>query len=105
MTNATINIAPDVRRTATLKEWVAGKRVRVREAVTRWMASKNELYSQICEQRVTNRLAVQINAIAVCLGLVACTAATAPIVAAMAAVPAAWLVKRINNEEKKGNRQ
>ena len=81
----TISVRP-VQRAFSLKEW---------------MNAKSNFYTHICEFPVTRLLAIRINLLSLCLILAALAIEQQPVLAAISALCAGYLVYRINKAEKK----
>lgn len=81
----TISVRP-VQRAFSLKEW---------------MNAKSNFYTHICEFPVTRLLAIRINLLSLCLILAALAIEQQPVLAAISALCAGYLVYRMNKSEKK----
>ena len=81
----TISVRP-VQRAFSLKEW---------------MNAKSNFYTHICEFPVTRLLAIRINLLSLCLILAALAIEQQPVLAAISALCAGYLVYRRNKSEKK----
>lgn len=74
------------------------------KSVNQWLDQKSEFYSRIAEFPVTRRLVLRVNAVTLCLLLIAVAIEQRPLVAITSTLCAGWLVYRINKEDKKGGK-
>ena len=75
------------------------------KSINRWLDSKSEFYSHICEFTVTRRLVLRINLVTLCLCTTAVCVEQQPITAFISALCAAYVVYRVNKSEKKGGKK
>ena len=98
-TNATIgrSAAP----TADIKAWLAGKA----QSLSGWYNSRSEFYSRLAGFDVTWKTAVRVNLFTVLVCVTAIVAMQQPVVSIVSAACSAWVVYRLNADEKKGGEQ
>lgn len=70
-------------------------------AINAWLDRKNAFYSRIAEFEVTNRTVVRINAVTACVIIGALVIEAAPVASLLSAACAAWMVRRLNKNERK----
>lgn len=76
---------------------------RAAQSVTRWLDSPSEFYSRLLGDTITWRKALRIGVTLPCLTvLTAACAWQAPLVTAYSLAASAWIVYRLNQEEKGG---
>lgn len=69
-----------------------------------WLDQKSELYSRICEFTITRRLVIRINLVSLCLIIAAVAVEQQPLASIVSALCAAYLVYRVNQSEKGGEK-
>ncbi|MGM9724354.1 MAG: Tat pathway signal protein [Prevotella sp.] len=72
------------------------------KSVNRWLDSKSEFYSRICEFSVTRRIVLRVNLITLCCLICAVAIENNPLVSITAMLCAGYLVYRLNKQEKGG---
>ena len=72
------------------------------KSLNHWLDSKSEFYSRICEFPVTRLLA--INLVALCMIVAAVAIDQQPVASVISALCAAYLVYRVNQTEKGGEK-
>lgn len=94
-------LSPSASGAKSLKERIAG----AIKSVNNWLDTKSEFYSRIAEFDVTRRVAIRIGIV---LPIAMCVAAAcveqAPLVTVAAMAVSGWLVYRLNQDEKGGER-
>ena len=98
-TNATIQRS--AQRPATISEWLAGKA----QSLSGWYNSRSEFYSRLAGFNVTWKTAVRVNLFTLLVCITALVAMQQPVVAAVSAACSAWVVYRLNADDKKGGEQ
>lgn len=74
------------------------------KSINRWLDTKSEFYSRICEFTVTRRLVLRINVVTLCLCVTAVCVEQQPVTAIISALCAAYLVYRVNKSDKEGGK-
>lgn len=69
-----------------------------------WLDAKSDFYSRICEFSVTRRLVLRINLVSLCLIVAAVAVEQKPVASVVSALCAAYLVYRVNQTEKGGEK-
>lgn len=92
---ATLSIQRNTQRTFSIKEWAKVKGA----SVNKWLNTKSELYSRICEFSVTRRLVIRVNLVSLCLLVAAMAVEQQPVASVVSALCAAYLVYRLNKKE------
>ena len=98
-TNATIQRS--AQRPATISEWLAGKA----QSLLKWYNGRSDFFSLISGLNVTRKTAVRVNLFTLLVCITAIVAMQQPVVAAVSAACSAWVVYRLNADEKKGGEQ
>ena len=75
------------------------------KSINRWLDTKSEFYSSICEFTVTRRLVLRINVVTLCLCVTAVCVEQQPVIAIISALCAAYLVYRVNKSDKEGGKK
>lgn len=75
------------------------------KSINRWLDTKSEFYSRICEFTVTRRLVLRINVVTLCLCVTAVCVEQQPVIAIISALCAAYLVYRVNKSDKEGGKK
>lgn len=88
-------------RTFDIKGWLNVKR----KSVNVWLNAKSSFYSRVCEFAVSRRTVLRVNMVTACVILGAFAIEQQPVMAITAATCAAWLVYRLNKDEKKGGKK
>lgn len=83
-------------RTATVRDWMAEKI----NNLNTWYNCKSEFYSKLCGFEVTRKLATRINLLTVFVMIAVVVAFQQPVVTLTAAACSAWIVYRINVDDK-----
>lgn len=94
-------LSPSASSRKTLKERIQS----AKSSVNKWLDTKSEFYSRIAEFDVTRRVAIRIGVVfplAMVVG--AACAEQAPLVTVAAMAVSGWLVYRLNQDEKGGER-
>ena len=102
MQQATINFtASEVRRPVSLRE-----RMRTTgRVINQWLDTRSEFYSRIAEFEVTRRVAFRIGIVLpIAMVVAAACVEQAPLVTVAAMAVSGWLVYRLNQDEKGGER-
>ena len=89
-------ILRDGQRTATAKDWMVEKI----NNLNTWYNCKSEFYSKLCGFEVTRKLATRINLLTVFVMIAVVVAFQQPVVTLTAAACSAWIVYRINVDDK-----
>lgn len=98
-TNATIQRS--AQRPATISEWLAGKA----QSLSKWYNGRSDFFSIISGLNVTRKTAIRVNLFTLLVCITAIVAMQQPVVAAVSAACSAWVVYRLNADEKKGVEQ
>ena len=75
------------------------------KSINRWLDTKSEFYSRICEFTVTRRLVLRINVVTLCLCVTAACVEQQPVASLVSALCAAYVVYRVNKTDKKGGKK
>lgn len=70
-------------------------------AISRWLDRKSEFYSRIADFTVTRRTVLRVNAVTACVVIGALVVEAAPVASLLSAACAAWMVRRLNKNERK----
>lgn len=70
-------------------------------AISRWLDRKSEFYSRIAGFAVTRRTVIRVNAVTACVVIGALVVEAAPVASLLSAACAAWMVRRLNKNERK----
>lgn len=70
-------------------------------AISRWLDRKSEFYSRIADFTVTRRTVLRVNAVTACVVIGALVIEAAPVASLLSAAGAAWMVRRLNKNERK----
>lgn len=70
------------------------------KSLNRWLDTKSEFYSRICEFAVTRRLALRINLVSLCLTTAAVAIEQQPVASVVSILCAGYLVYRVNQSDK-----
>ena len=94
-------LSPSASSRKTLKERIQS----AKSSVNKWLDTKSEFYSRIAEFDVTRRVAIRIGVVFP-LAMVAAAVCVeqAPLVTVAAMAVSGWLVYRLNQDEKGGER-
>ena len=98
-TNATIQRS--AQRPVDIKAWLTGKA----QSLSGWYNSRSEFYSRLAGFNVTWKTAARVNLFTLLVCITAIVAMQQPVVAAVSAACSAWVVYRLNADEKKGVEQ
>lgn len=91
-------IQRSAQRPVDIKAWLTGKA----QSLSNWYNGRSEFYSKLCGFEVTRKLATRINLLAVFVMIAVVVAFQQPIVTLTAAACSAWIVYRINADDRKG---
>ena len=89
-------IQRSAQRPVDIKAWLTGKA----QSLSSWYNGRSEFYSKLCGFDVTRKLATRINLLAVFVMIAVVVAFQQPVVTLTAAVCSAWIVYRINADDK-----
>ena len=96
----TLSIQRNTQRTFSLKDWTKAKGA----SFSLWLSQPSEFYIRICEYPVTRLLAIRVNLVALCLIIGAAAVEQQLLASVIAVLCAAWLVYRINQPKKGGEK-
>lgn len=94
-------IQRSAQRPVDIKAWLTGKA----QSLSGWYNSRSEFYSRLAGFDVTWKTAVRVNLFTLLVCVTAIVAMQQPVVAAVSAACSAWVVYRLNADEKKGGEQ
>lgn len=94
-------IQRSAQRPVDIKAWLTGKA----QSLSRWYNSRSEFYSRLAGFDVTWKTAARVNLFTILVCITAIVAMQQPVVAAVSAACSAWVVYRLNADEKKGGEQ
>lgn len=97
----TNTIQRSAQRPATISEWLTGKA----QSLLKWYNGRSDFFSLISGLNVTRKTAVRVNLFTLLVCITAIVAMQQPVVAAVSAACSAWVVYRLNADEKKGVEQ
>lgn len=92
-------IQRSAQRPVDIKAWLTGKA----QSLSNWYNGRSEFYSKLCGFEVTRKLATRINLLAVFVMIAVVVAFQQPVVTLTAAACSAWIVYRINVDDKGGD--
>ena len=88
-------------RPVDIKAWLTGKA----QSLSDWYNGRSEFYSKLCGFEVTRKLATRINLLAVFVMIAVVVAFQQPVVTLTAAACSAWIVYRINADDKEDDNE
>ena len=94
-------IGRSAQRPVDIKAWLTGKA----QSLSNWYNGRSEFYSKLCGFEVTRKLATRINLLTVFVMIAVVVAFQQPIVTLTAAACSAWIVYRINVDDKGYNNE
>lgn len=75
------------------------------QQLNNWLDGRSGFYSRICEFSVTRRTALRVNMVTACILLGAIAVEQAPLAALTAMAVAAYMVYRLNQQDKQNNQE
>lgn len=94
-------IQRSAQRPVDIKAWLTGKA----QSLSGWYNSRSEFYSRLAGFNVTWKTAVRVNLFTLLVCITAIVAMQQPVVSIVSAACSAWVVYRLNADEKKGGEQ
>lgn len=94
-------IQRSAQRPVDIKAWLTGKA----QSLSGWYNSRSEFYSRLAGFDVTWKTAVRVNLFTLLVCVTAIVAMQQPVVSIVSAACSAWVVYRLNADEKKGGEQ
>lgn len=94
-------IQRSAQRPVDIKAWLTGKA----QSLSSWYNSRSEFYSRLAGFDVTWKTAVRVNLFTLLVCITAIVAMQQPVVSIVSAACSAWVVYRLNADEKKGGEQ
>ena len=94
-------IQRSAQRPVDIKAWLTGKA----QSLSGWYNSRSEFYSRLAGFNVTWKTAVRVNLFTLLVCVTAIVAMQQPVVSIVSAACSAWVVYRLNADEKKGGEQ
>ena len=94
-------IQRSAQRPVDIKAWLTGKA----QSLSRWYNSRSTFYSRLAGFEVTWKTAVRVNIFTLLICITAIVAMQQPVVSIVSAACSAWVVYRLNADDKKGGEQ
>lgn len=94
-------IQRSAQRPVDIKAWLTGKA----QSLSNWYNSRSKFYSRLAGFAVTWKTAVRVNLFTLLVCITAIVAMQQPVVSIVSAACSAWVVYRLNADEKKGVEQ